>query len=102
MDKTSIYHICTEISWEEQINSDEYIHASLEDEGFIHCSEKHQVEGVLERYFSGQKDLFILTIDSTKVNPKIQFDKAPNEEYFPHIYGALNKSAIVKIDKIDN
>ncbi len=102
MDKTTIYHICTEASWEDQINSEVYIHPSLQDEGFIHCSEAHQIEGVLDRYFKSQKNLLQLTISPSKVKSKIQYDEAPNGEYFPHIYGPMNKEAIIEIKKINN
>jgi len=101
MSASLIFHICTEQSWNDQKNSPVYIHSSLESENFIHCSEDHQVQGVLQRYFHGQSDLIILTINSSKVYPKIQYDEAPNGEVYPHIYGPLNKDAITKVRKIN-
>lgn len=100
MNKPYIYHICTEDAWNAQSNSDAYIHPSIREEGFIHCSEKQQIEGVLERYFTDQRNLIVLTIDTSKVDVRIQYDKAPNGEDFPHIYGQLNKDAIIEIRKI--
>jgi len=102
MNNSYIYHICTEGSWEEQSNSKEYIHDSLKGEGFIHFSEEHQIEGVLERYFTDQTDLLILTIEPSKIDEKVQYDKAPNDEDYPHIYGPINKAAIIKIEQLKN
>ncbi len=100
MSKTHIFHICTELEWNNQLNSHEYVHPSLEKENFIHCSEEHQVSGVIDRYFSDKSNLNILTIDTLRIVPKLQYDKAPNGEDYPHIYGPLNKDAIVDIKKI--
>ena len=41
-----------------------YEAASLKTEGFIHCSEEHQVAGVLERYFENKTGLVKLVIDT--------------------------------------
>jgi len=98
----NIYHICTEQEWSNQIDSHEYTHPSLKAEDFIHCSEDHQVQGVLDRYFNGKSNLLILTIDTLRVIPKLQYDKAPIGEEFPHIYGPLNKDAIIDIKKIND
>lgn len=100
MSNLFIYHICTEASWNEQTDASAYIHASLKEENFIHCSEAHQVEGVLNRYFSGQNELCMLTIDTSKLKSPLQYDLAPNGEYFPHIYGSINLSAIIDVKKI--
>lgn len=102
MKNSIIYHICTEESWKDQLDSSEYIHESLQTEGFIHCSEDHQVEGVLKRYFHGYNNLIKLTIDTSKIDNNVQYDKAPNGEKFPHIYGTLNKDAVLEINKINS
>jgi len=90
-----IYHVCSKSSWTQQQSSTTYIHPSLKMEDFIHTSEGHQVEGVLDRYFEGVQDLVILVIDKDRIDCKLQYDEAPNGELFPHIYGPLNKSAII-------
>ena len=57
------YHVTTAADWEAAKEKGEYIHSSLEAEGFIHCSQQHQVAGVLERYFDGKTDLVKLVIE---------------------------------------
>jgi len=90
-----IYHICTKSSWTDQQQESTYMHESINAEGFIHASDGHQVGGVLGRYFAGTDDLLLLVVDKDKVEPKLQYDEAPIGEQFPHIYGPLNKSAII-------
>ena len=101
MEKPTIYHICIKKSWQEQSTSMDYVHDSLESEKFIHCSNEDQIEGVLNRYFTGINNLVILTIESNKVISPIKYEIAPIGEYFPHIYGPLNKDAIIEVKEID-
>jgi uncharacterized protein (DUF952 family) len=72
----------------------------LKEEGFIHCSTKEQVTATLERYYSNQKDLILLHINSSGLLAELKFELATNGELFPHVFGKLNKSAIVEIEKL--
>ena len=101
MIKSNIYHICTQKSWADQSKAMDYIHDSLENENFIHCSNEDQIAGVLKRYFTETNNLVILTIKSDMVIPTIKYEIAPIGEYFPHIYGPLNKDAIIEVQEID-
>ncbi|HND95206.1 MAG TPA: DUF952 domain-containing protein, partial [Chitinophagaceae bacterium] len=75
-----------------------YEHPSLKEEGFIHCSQEHQLSGVLERYFTGAKDLVKLVIDTEKLTSKLVYDWSPTvQDTFPHIYGVINLDAVVEI-----
>jgi uncharacterized protein (DUF952 family) len=91
-----IYHVITEKDWNEQKNDTSIEVPSLQTEGFIHCCTKSQLSGVLDRYFKGIMDLLILELDTTKIEAEVRFEKSTNEELFPHVYGAINKSAIVR------
>lgn len=92
------YHITSRLAWEEAKKKGSYEHPSLELEGFIHCSQAHQIKGVLERYFEGQKDLVKLTIDPEKLNSRYVFDWSPSvADTFPHIYGPLNIEAVIEV-----
>jgi chorismate synthase len=96
-----IYHITTLMQWEEAKENGFYEATSLHTDGFIHCSEKHQVEDVLKRYFTGEGPLVKLTIDSEKLNSRLQNDFSISlNEYFPHIYGRLNLDAVIKEENI--
>lgn len=103
MSMNIIYHIVTKKSWDDQIESSQYVHESLEIEGFIHASRAYQVEGVLERYYQGVEDLFKLTIDADLLldSSRLKEEMADSiGELFPHIYGPINKSAIIEVVKI--
>ena len=96
-----IYHITTQPEWEAAQANGFYEAASLADEGFIHCSEAHQVAGVLQRYFAGKGPLVKLTIDSDKLTVRLQSDySASLNDHYPHIYGRLNLDAIIATENI--
>lgn len=90
-----IYHITTKAEWENATKQGYYEAASLEAEGFIHCSKSEQVAGVLNRYYQGKVELLKLEINPDKLTSKMQFDFSPSvKETFPHIYGRINLDAI--------
>ncbi|MBX2896023.1 MAG: DUF952 domain-containing protein [Cyclobacteriaceae bacterium] len=97
-----IYHIITEVAWNEQQAADSIYVPSLQTEGFIHCCTQEQVAGVLIRYFKDQTGLLILTIDEQKLKSELKFEKSTNDELFPHVYGPINKSAILNVNRVSD
>lgn len=97
-----IYHITSKEEWANAIEKGFFEVASLQLEGFIHCSQEHQVAGVLQRYYSGKINLVKLVIDETKVINKIVYENAPSvNQNFPHIYGTLNIDAVIDVVEIN-
>lgn len=97
-----IYHITTQQAWDEAVVKGFYAAASLEIEGFIHCSTADQVEGVLERYYQGVSSLVKLVIDPDLLKSELKFELAPSvNELFPHIFGNINLGAVIAIQSIN-
>lgn len=93
-----IYHITTKQEWNKALKDGFYTSPSIAEEGFIHCSQENQVDGVLDRYFSGKKDLVKLVIDTDKLQSKIIFEWSPSlQDTFPHIYGTINTQAVISV-----
>jgi uncharacterized protein (DUF952 family) len=66
----------------------------LDSEGFIHCSLARQVVDVANTRFRGQQGLVLLQIETARVAPEIKYEGA-EEELFPHIYGPLDREAVI-------
>jgi len=96
----TIYIISPMLLWQSQLDSEVFITESLSASGFIHACTKSQIDLVLNRYYSGVKDLLELSIDVDKVIPEIKYEEAPSGGLYPHIYGALNKNAITETKQI--
>lgn len=94
-----IYHIVLPEVWESFKDKDEYEAESLQTEGFIHCSFAEQLDGVLQRYYSNAEKVLILSLNTEKLMSKLVNEPSTNNEIYPHIYGKINKSAIVGIEE---
>ena len=96
-----IYHVVTTADWASAENKPTYEAGSLQTEGFIHASERGQIAGVLERYYKDLHDLLLLHIDPARLTSELRYEVATNNELFPHIYGPINREAVVDVEKID-
>jgi uncharacterized protein (DUF952 family) len=101
-----LFHIASRSQWEDARHREAYRAATLESEGFIHCSTIHQVLPVADALFRGRQDLVLLLIDSSKVLAPLVYDAgAPvggtsvgeTSERYPHLYGPLNREAILDV-----
>jgi uncharacterized protein (DUF952 family) len=100
-----IYHITTRRVWREAWQRGEYRAESLETAGFIHCSTNRQVVPVAEKYYKGQRGMFLLMIDPVLLSSELKWEPpsggalagVPEEDVFPHVYGPINLDAIVKV-----
>lgn len=91
-----ILHITAAAQWQQATAAGSYRGDTLDREGFIHCSEPHQVIGVADALFRGRHDLVLLRIDPARVQPAIRYEGAAGE-CFPHIYGPLNLDAVLDV-----
>jgi uncharacterized protein (DUF952 family) len=90
-----IYHIVLPEVWA-AFNSDLYAHRSLAAEGFIHCSFADQLDAVIQRYYSGHDRVVVLEIESDRLMSRMIKEPSTNSEIYPHIYGLINRDAIVR------
>lgn len=91
-----IYHLVLRQLWEAQPDED-YRAASLDSEGFIHCSYANQVAASANRFYADARDLLVLQIDPAKLARPLKAEQAGSGEVFPHIYGPLNRDAVVSV-----
>ncbi|GAB4026198.1 DUF952 domain-containing protein [Spirosoma koreense] len=96
-----IYHIVQAADWASQENQPDYEAASLQSEGFIHLSTQAQVPGTLNRYYQNVSNLLLLHVDADKLKHELRYEAATNNDRFPHLYGPLNKDAVVRIEPLN-
>lgn len=94
-----IYHIVLPEVWEKFKDEYEYEAESLRSEGFIHCSYRHQLDAVLERYYKDTGKVLILSINPHLLKSELVAEPSTNREIYPHIYGKINKSAVVNVEE---
>jgi glutathione S-transferase len=98
----TIYHIAFETDWVPAAEAGEYRVSTrgktLDEQGFIHASDAHQVAGVANVIHRQDDGLVVLEIDVAKLRPEVRYEGVPDsDEQFPHIYGPLNVDAVVAI-----
>ena len=78
-----------------------YRAASLDTEGFLHCSDFGTVHLPANRLFAGRTDLLLLEIDPAKLDVPIRWEPAvppsPDGVWFPHVYGPIPTTAVVAV-----
>jgi glutathione S-transferase len=95
-----IFHLALPGDWAAAFTSGEYTMSTrgvtLEQEGFIHCSTREQMQDTANRFYGDLDQLVVLTIDPQLVPSPIVFEPpAPDiDVLFPHIYGPLPVAAV--------
>jgi uncharacterized protein (DUF952 family) len=90
-----IFHLATREEWERATRTGAYTTASLDGEGFIHCSTATQHAAVANAHLAGQTDLVLLLIDTDKLSSAVRFERPDaGGEAFPHVYGPIDLDAV--------
>lgn len=99
-----IFHIALPHDWAGAFQTGEYTMSTrgrtLAEVGFIHASTLAQTAATANRFYGDVEQLVLLRIDPAKVPHEIRWEPpAPGvDELFPHIYGPLPISAVVRND----
>ncbi len=89
-----IYRIAEITDWRRAQRDGVFASADLAAEGFIHCSERHQVARTAQKYYSGKADLVLLEIDDAALGSALVREDLSGSGFFPHVYGSIPLSAI--------
>ena len=101
-----IFHIATAADWRRALETGSYTTSTLgvplEEEGFIHASRRDQVQGVFDRYYRGAGEhLVLLTIDPSGLTDAEVRVEAVGDDTYPHVYGPINRGAVVEVAPLD-
>ena len=90
-----VYKICTKLEWQNIKTKGQLIGSKKDlEDGYIHFSGEDQVEGTLNKFYSNQKDLILLKVDTLKLDYLI-WEQASDGNMFPHLYSPLDLSNVV-------
>lgn len=98
-----LFHLALDRDWSAGAAGDYTVSTlgvSLEEQGFIHCSFAHQVQRIADLVYRGREDVVLLEIDLQRVTSPVQVDAADDGDSFPHIYGPLNRDAVVRVTPV--
>ena len=100
-----IIHLTSRHAWQAAQQNGNYRAASLDSEGFIHCSTADQIVRVANAFYAGQHGLVLLLVEPQALTAELKWEPPagppPDDsaviEFCPHIYGPLNLEAVVEV-----
>ena len=93
-----IYHMTPRADWEAASPERAFGAATLATEGFVHCTaEPERLLEVANRFYrSTPGEWVILTVATAQLTAPLRWEEADGH-LFPHIYGPIDREAIVAI-----
>lgn len=92
----TVYHLVPRHVWQ-QAPPGPYRADSLASEGFIHCCNRAQVERVANLFFAGATELLALALATSVLSSPVRDEDPGVGEQFPHVYGPIDRAAIVAV-----
>ena len=99
MDLEFVYKICSKSEWSSAKKKGQFKGSEMDlKDGFIHFSERNQVQGTLSKFFINKKNLLLLKVKTIGLKSFI-WEQGSDGNMFPHLYSKLDISDVV--DEID-
>jgi uncharacterized protein (DUF952 family) len=96
-----ILHISSRADWAEAQRRGEVRAPSLDEVGFVHCSDFGSVTVPANAVYRGRDDLVLLVIDPAAVEVPVRWEPGvpehPSGVWFPHVYGPVPVGAVVAV-----
>ena len=91
------FHLVPVEYWHACDKTQPYLPEQFAVDGFIHCTDDREtVVAVGNRYFATDSRPYLaLVIDKARVKPEIRYEDSSG--LYPHIYGPLNRDAILRV-----
>ncbi|CAN5774303.1 hypothetical protein BH23CHL5_BH23CHL5_06190 [soil metagenome] len=95
------YHLTTLDEWTYQHRQPMYRAATLDGEGFIHCTDLiDELIAVGNRYYRDDLRTYVaLQIDCDRVSAPIVYDDPTS--IFPHVYGPMDIEAVIRVFRVE-
>ena len=91
-----IYKLLSGAQWRAARAAGEFLGSAVDlADGYVHFSTAEQVVETAARYFTGQTDLALLTVDAEPLGEHLRWEPSRGGALFPHLYAALPVSAVV-------
>jgi uncharacterized protein (DUF952 family) len=98
--KKFVYKICSELEWD-RLQKKKIFCGTKKDliDGFIHLSQKDQIQKTLSKHFFNKKKLILLKIEKLKLK-KLVWEKSLDGILFPHLYSCFSLKDVKSVYKI--
>lgn len=85
--KGRVYKVFTETEWK-TFQSTGQFNGSVDDlrDGFIHLSTKEQLTGVIDRFFSDKRPLYVAEFSDPVFLQQLKWEVSDSGDIYPHLY----------------
>ncbi len=92
------YKLVARKEWETAIAEGPYGGSAVDlADGYIHLSGADTLLETARKYYAGQTDLLLLTVDLVSLGDAVVWEPSRGGALFPHIYGSLPASAATSV-----
>jgi len=93
---SKIYKILSAEGWAAARAAGDYAGSAVDlQDGFIHFSSAGQAQETAAKWFAGQADLVLLTVEIDDADPALRWEAARDGALFPHLYRWLELHEVV-------
>ena len=101
MNEAVAYKLVARDEWETAVATGPYGGSAVDNaDGYIHLSGADTLEETARKYYAGQDDLLLLTIDLASLGDTVVWEPSRGGALFPHIYGPLPVTAVSQTRKL--
>ena len=98
---TRLYKLIDRVAWEAALTQGRFDGAGVDlADGYIHFSTAAQAGETARRYFIGQRDLLLLTLETETFPPDLalalRWEPARGGDLFPHLYAPLDPALVIE------
>jgi 1,4-dihydroxy-6-naphthoate synthase len=90
-----LFHFVAPADWERAQRHGEWQPPSLDSEGFVHLSFRHQIEGTLDVHFAGVDEVLLVEIEPDDLR-QLVIEPSRGGALFPHLYRQLRTAEAVR------
>ena len=99
--KSLIFKVVSAQEWSVATERGEFLGAAIDlTDGYIHFSTAEQLRETVEKHFSGQTDLLLVSVDADSLGDQLKWEPSRGGALFPHLYGPLSMRSVVKLSLI--
>tara|TARA_Y100000741_G_scaffold262011_1_gene202644 strand:+ start:811 stop:1155 length:345 start_codon:yes stop_codon:yes gene_type:complete len=97
MDFEFVYKICDKSEWLLAKKNNNFTGTKKDKEdGFIHFSDKQQINSTLKKFYFKKKDLVLLKIKALKLD-NLVWEQISDGDMFPHLYSSLDLGNVINV-----
>jgi uncharacterized protein (DUF952 family) len=101
-----IYHLTTRAEWDGARAAGFYSTASIEADGFIHCSTAEQLLPVANAFYLDLDEPIVLRIETDLLAAPLRWEAPEPDAHFeggsfPHVYGSINLDAVIGVTGLE-